>query len=199
MCVQLQNININLKKPTQSILNCLINCYLSWGSSEKFQLTRGVLRLMAQVVHELWMGNDNSLMIMPSGIEVCSKSIEPELLRYLDSTWQAIIAGDIDGSTSIPFKIDQSAPNLNRSMATRRVARTVFMGTAVTQGQRNRGLDDKQINLGVVQPGERIPIFSDALRRLSNQAKFMHTDLGKYWYSKISNINRLANERAEQN
>jgi predicted AAA+ superfamily ATPase len=32
--------------------------YTSWGSLEKFQRTRGVLRLMAQVIHELWMGND---------------------------------------------------------------------------------------------------------------------------------------------
>ncbi|MFD1809909.1 DUF499 domain-containing protein [Gemmobacter lanyuensis] len=32
--------------------------YTSWGSLEKFQRTRGVLRLMAQVIHELWMNND---------------------------------------------------------------------------------------------------------------------------------------------
>ena len=29
--------------------------YTAWGSLEKFQRTRGVLRLMAQVIHELWM------------------------------------------------------------------------------------------------------------------------------------------------
>ena len=34
--------------------------YTTWGSLERFQRTRGVLRLMAQVVHELWMNNDPS-------------------------------------------------------------------------------------------------------------------------------------------
>jgi predicted AAA+ superfamily ATPase len=172
--------------------------YTSWGSMEKFQRTRGVLRLMAQVIHELWMGNDPSVMIMPGSVAISSARVEPELLHYLDANWQSIIAGDVDGITSTPYKIDQSAPNLNRYSATRRVARTIFMGTAPTHGQANKGLDDKQINLGVVQPGERPSIFSDALRRLTNQAKFMHSDLGRYWYSMSASLNRLAADRAGQ-
>ena len=172
--------------------------YTSWGSLEKFQRTRGVLRLMAQVIHELWMGNDPSVMIMPGSVAISSARVEPELLHYLDASWQSIIAGDVDGITSTPYKIDQSAPNLNRYSATRRVARTIFMGTAPTHGQENKGLDDKQINLGVVQPGERPAIFGDALRRLTNQAKFMHSDLGRYWYSMSASLNRLAADRAGQ-
>ena len=172
--------------------------YTSWGSLEKFQRTRGVLRLMAQVIHELWMGNDPSVMIMPGSVAISSARVEPELLHYLDASWQSIIAGDVDGITSEPYKIDQSAPNLNRYSATRRVARTIFMGTAPTHGQENKGLDDKQINLGVVQPGERPAIFGDALRRLTNQAKFMHSDLGRYWYSMSASLNRIAADRAGQ-
>ncbi|MGE0183856.1 MAG: DUF499 domain-containing protein [Parvularculaceae bacterium] len=172
--------------------------YTSWGSLEKFQRTRGVLRLMAQVIHELWMGNDPSVMIMPGSVAISSARVEPELLHYLDASWQSIIAGDVDGVTSTPYKVDQSAPNLNRYSATRRVARAVFMGTAPTHGQENRGLDDKQINLGVVQPGERPAIFGDALRRLTNQAKFMHSDLGRYWYSMSASLNRIAADRAGQ-
>lgn len=172
--------------------------YTAWGSLEKFQRTRGVLRLMAQVIHELWMGNDPSVMIMPGSVTISSPRVEPELLHYLDPSWQSIIAADVDGSSATPYRIDQSAPNLNRYSATRRVARAVFMSTAPTHGQENKGLDDKQINLGVVQPGERPAIFGDALRRLANQAKFMHSDLGRYWYSMSASLNRLAADRAAQ-
>ncbi|MCW5685472.1 MAG: DUF499 domain-containing protein [Pseudolabrys sp.] len=172
--------------------------YTSWGSLEKFQRTRGVLRLMAQAIHELWMNADPSVMIMPGSVAVSSPRVEPELLHYLDVSWQAIIAGDVDGITSTPYKVDQSAPNLNRYSATRRVARAIFMGTAPTAQQQNTGLDDKQINLGVVQPGERPAIFGDALRRLTNQAKFMHSDLGRYWYSMSASLNRIAADKAQQ-
>ena len=72
------------------------------------------------------------------------------------------------------------------------------MGTAPTHQQENRGLDDKQINLGVVQPGERPAVFGDALRRLGNRARFMHGDLGRYWYSMSASLNRVAADRAEQ-
>jgi predicted AAA+ superfamily ATPase len=172
--------------------------YTSWGSLEKFQRTRGVLRLMAQAIHELWMNGDPSVMIMPGSVAVSSPRVEPELLHYLDVSWQSIIAGDVDGTASTPYKIDQSAPNLNRYSATRRVARAIFMGTAPTHQQQNTGLDDKQINLGVVQPGERPAIFGDALRRLTNQAKFMHADLGRYWYSMSASLNRIAADKAAQ-
>jgi uncharacterized protein len=172
--------------------------YTSWGALEKFQRTRGVLRLMAQVIHELWMNNDPSVMIMPGSVAISSARVEPELLHYLDITWQSIIAGDVDGNSSTPFKIDQAAPNLNKYSATRRVARTIFMGTAPAHGQENQGLDDKQINLGIVQPGERPAIFGDALRRLSNLSKFMHSDLGRHWYSMSASLNRVAADRAGQ-
>lgn len=172
--------------------------YTSWGSLERFQRTRGVLRLMAQAVHELWMNNDPSLMIMPGSIAISSDRVEPELLHYLDPSWQSIIAGDVDGGSSIPYRIDQSTPNLNRHSATRRIARAIFMGTSPVHQQENKGLDDRQINLGVIQPGERPAIFGDALRRLSNQARFLHTDLGRYWYSISASLNRLAADRAEQ-
>ncbi len=172
--------------------------YTCWGSLEKFQRTRGVLRLMAQAIHELWMNGDPSVMIMPGSVAINSPRVEPELLHYLDVSWQSIIAGDVDGAASTPYKIDQAAPNLNRYSATRRVARAIFMGTAPTHQQQNTGLDDKQINLGVVQPGERPAIFGDALRRLTNQAKFMHSDLGRYWYSMAASLNRIATDRAAQ-
>ncbi len=172
--------------------------YTGWGSLELFQRTRGVLRLMAQVIHVLWMRSDPSVMIMPGSIEVDHERVWSELYRYLDMSWQSIIAGDIDGPQSIPYKIDQSAHNLGRYSATRRVARTVFMGTAPTHQQENRGLDDRQINLGVVQPGEKPAVFGDALRRLGNQARFMHSDLGRYWYSMSASLNRLAEDKAGQ-
>jgi uncharacterized protein len=172
--------------------------YETWGAIEKFQRTRGILRLMAQVIHQLWMDNDKSVMIMPASVPISSPRVEPELVDYLSPNWRAIISSDIDGTQSTPFQIDQKSPHLNKVSATRRVARTLFLGSAPETGSNNPGLDDKQINLGVVQPGERSATFGDALRRLSNMAKYLHGDLGRYWYSIKPGLNRLAAEKAEQ-
>ena len=144
------------------------------------------------------MANDPSVMIMPGSVPASSPRVEPEHTKYLSQSWRSIIAGDVDGTQSIPYLIDQGAPNLNRYSATRRVARALFMGSAPMSDSKNKGLDDKQINLGVVQPGEKPNIFGDALRRLANQAKFLHNDLGRYWYSTAPSLNRIATEKAGQ-
>ncbi|MCZ2203331.1 DUF499 domain-containing protein [Bartonella sp. A05] len=172
--------------------------YTSWVASERFQRIRGVLRLMAQIIHELWTSGDCSAMIMPGNIAVGSLRVESELCRYLDVNWQSIIATDVYGADSTPFKIDQQAPNLYKYSATQRIAHAVFMATAPSTGYQNHGLDDKQINLGVIQPGENLNLFKDALRRLVNQAKYMHGDNGRYWYSTDPSLNHMAAERAEQ-
>ncbi|MFW8159842.1 DUF499 domain-containing protein, partial [Klebsiella pneumoniae] len=42
--------------------------YEDWSTLAKFQRTRGVLRLMASVVHSLWERGDRSPLILPSTI-----------------------------------------------------------------------------------------------------------------------------------
>src|SRR3546814_13013215 len=89
--------------------------YTGWGSLEKFQRTRGVLRLMAQAIHELWMNGDPSVMIMPGSVAVSSPRVEPELLHYLDVTWQSIIAGDVDGTRSDEPRVGKACGSPFRS------------------------------------------------------------------------------------
>ena len=132
-----------------------------------------------------------SVMIMPGNFTVALDSVKPELLRYLDQNWQSIIAGDVDGPSSIPYTIDKATPNLGKVSAARRVARTIFLATAPLSEQYNQGVDIQQVNLGTIQPKERIAIFGDAVRRLTDKARFMHSELGRYWYSTSPNLNRI--------
>src|SRR4029077_4202631 len=85
--------------------------YNDWGSLEKFQRTRGVLRFMAATIHVLWERNDAGLLILPSSIPLDSAVIQSELVRYLDHNWSAVLAKDIDGATSVPLAIDPDRGN----------------------------------------------------------------------------------------
>jgi hypothetical protein len=108
-----------------------------------------------------------------------------------------VIDKDIDGSTSKPFSLDNNNPNLGRYSASRRVARTVFMGSAPTSaGQRIRGLEEVRVKLGCAQPGESIATFGDALRRLSEQLSYLYSDGSRYWFDTHITINRTAADRA---
>ena len=74
--------------------------YEDWSTLDRFQRTRGVLRLMATVIHRLWNDNDQSLMIMPGSIPLFAPAVRNELLRYLPDGWSAIVDADIDGQDS---------------------------------------------------------------------------------------------------
>ncbi len=172
--------------------------YDDWSTLDKFQRTRGVLRLMASVIHRLWEQGDSGLMIMPANIPLENAMVQPELTRYLDDEqpWSPVISTDIDGPNSLPLATDKENPNLGRYSACRRVARTIFMKTAPHSNANARGVTDKEIRLGCVQPGETIGTFGDALRRLASSSTHLYEDAPHYWYSLKPNVNRLAKDRA---
>src|SRR6266508_968869 len=170
--------------------------YEDWGALEKFQRMRGVLRLMAAVIHALWEREDKSLMIMPGTIPIDDPAVQRELTRYLEDNWVPVIERDVDGASSTPLGLDRGTPGLGRYSAARRVARTIFLGSAATVGTAHRGLEDQHIKLGCVQPGEGPAVFGDALRRLTDQAFFLYGDGQRYWYQTQPTVQRLARDRA---
>ena len=169
-----------------------------WSDLERFQRTRGVLRLMAEVVHSLWINDDPNLLILPSTIPIDDSKVSEELLRHLEADWRTVVEADVDGDNALPLKLDKDNPNLGRFLAARKVARTVYFGSAPSQQAANKGLDDRSIKLGCIQPGEERPaIFGDALRKLSDQASYLYRDGARYWYALQANVNRIARDRAE--
>lgn len=172
--------------------------YGTWSTLERFQRTRGVLRLMATVIHALWERQDHSLLILPATLPIDDIFVRQELTRYLDDGWQAVIERDVDGPSSLPLTLDGGNPNFGRYSAVRRVARTVYLGSAPVQGLANKGVDDRQVKLGSTQPGESVATFGDALRQLSDQATYLYVDKGRYWYALQPSVARLAQDRADQ-
>ena len=172
--------------------------YTDWSTLVKFQRTRGVLRLMAAVIHSLWDRGDRNPLIMPAYIPIDDPHVRNELTRYLSDNWTPIIEADVDGPNALPQRIDGEVANLGKFFATRRVARTVYLGSAPTTSVANRGIEDRRIKLGCAMPGETPAIFGDALRRLSTQATFLYQDGPRYWYSTQPTVTKLAEDRADQ-
>ena len=172
--------------------------YNDWSSLLKFQRTRGVLRLMAAVIHCLWEKGDRNPLILPANIAIDDPQVQFEMTRYLSDNWMPIIEKDVDGPGSLPLKIDGEVPNLGKYSATRRVARTIFLGSAPTTDAARHGIEDRRIKLGCMIPGEPPALFGDALRRLAATATYLYQDGPHYWYSTQPTVTKLAEDRAEQ-
>ena len=172
--------------------------YTDWSALAKFQRTRGVLRLMAAVIHSLWERGDRNPLLLPSTLPIDDDRVRNELTRYLSDNWNPVIDKDVDGPGSLPVAIDGRAPNLGKLSATRRVARTVYLGSAPTTAAAHRGIDDSRVKLGCVMPGESPAVFGDALRRLAAEATYLYQDGPRQWYATQPTVTKLAEDRAEQ-
>lgn len=172
--------------------------YEDWSTLDRFQRTRGVLRLMATVVHALWAAGDQSPVILPASVPLADAAVVAELTRNLDDAWKPIIDADIDGPDSLPRALDDKYSNLGRYLAARRVARTVFLGSAPRAGSPNQGVDAARVRLGCALPGETVAIYADALNRLADRASHFYVGSGRYWYGTQPGVARLARDRAER-
>ena len=172
--------------------------YTDWSTLVKFQRTRGVLRLMAAVIHCLWEKGDANPLILPANIAIDDPRVQFELTRYLPENWVPVIEKDVDGSGSLPLRMDGDVPNLGKFSACRRVARTIYLGSAPTAQAAHQGIEDRSVKLGCVMPGESPAVFGDALRRLAGAATYLYQDGGRYWYSVRPTVTKLAEDRAEQ-
>ncbi len=171
--------------------------YDDWSTLDRFQRTRGVLRLLALTIEGLWNGNSKDLLIMPSSIPLDDNDVKNELVRFLDNQWEPIISQDVDGPQSTPTRLDTENPNFGRVSACKRVARSLYIGTAPDADALRKGIGDQRVKLACVMPGEPIGVFGDALRRLGDRGRFIQQDGDRYWIDTRPNLNRTAEEHRE--
>ncbi|MCP5101977.1 MAG: ATP-binding protein, partial [bacterium] len=170
--------------------------YEDWATHENFQRTRGVLRLMAMIIHRLWIDGNKDYMIMPGALPLHDAQIRNELLRYLPQGWEPVVERDVDGERAMPTEIDRKETRFGSIQAARRVARTVFLGSAPSTSSQNiRGINIENIRLGSAQPGQAPGTFNDALRRLADQLHYLYSGKDRYWYDTQTNLRREAEDR----
>nr|WSZ14114.1 DUF499 domain-containing protein [Streptomyces canus] len=172
--------------------------YEDWSTLAKFQRTRGVLRLMSTVIHALWRDQNQSPMIMPGDVPVHDTRVNQELTYYLEDRWKPIIDTDVDGPDSTPAAVDSEKTVLGQRGMSRRVARTVFMGSAPRVHAARKGLSEAHIRLGMAIPGEPLGNFRTALNALADRSTFLYGDGERHWYDTHANITRTAKDEAEK-
>lgn len=172
--------------------------YEDWSTLDRFQRTRGVLRLMNTIVGELWSAGDSSALIMPGTVPVQSNLVHAELRQYLDDKWDGVIHADVDGPASAPADVDKSSAIFGQRSVTKRLARTVFMGSVPTLGSAQKGLDVQRVFLGTALPGDVPGNFHPALNQLADKATYFYGQDSRYWYDTQANTTRTARDYAER-
>lgn len=168
--------------------------YVDWAANiDRFQRTRGVLRLMADVVYRLWERGDDEPLIMPGSVPLYDSNVHQQLVGYLGDNWYPPVDADIDGESSEAHLVERQQQRFGRIQACRRLTRTIFLGSV--PGKANLGLEVSRIMLGSVEPGEGVSVYGDALRTLQGRLSYLHGSDNCYWFEVRPNLNRVAADR----
>ena len=170
--------------------------YQDWSSNPNFQRTRGVLRMMANWVSRLYLNGDPSPLILPASMPLDDPALANEFTRLLPGQWSAVVseAGAPDGRADA---IDKTAPRFAEvGGAARRIARTVFLGSAV--GGAIRGLDRRRIHLGTAQPGHGSTVYDEALREMEGSLYHFYHDKDRRFFHAEENLNKVASDRESE-
>ncbi|MCL5961065.1 MAG: ATP-binding protein [Chloroflexi bacterium] len=181
--------------------------YEDWTTIEGFQRTRGVLKLMAKVIYRLWKDDNKDLMILPGSLPLYDGSSRNELIYYLPAGWDPVLEKDIDGDKAETTELESKEPRFGAMNAARRVARTIFLGSApssVATRPGIRGLDRARVLLGCLQPGQPSSTYSDALNRLADRLHYLNNsgdksqDATRFWFDTRANLRREMEERKKR-
>jgi predicted AAA+ superfamily ATPase len=172
--------------------------YEDWSTLAGFQRTRGVLQLLAQVVHRVWKDGNSDAMIMPGSLPLYDATVRNKCLDFLPQGWDPVIDQDIDGEHSKPADIDHQ-PIFGKIQAGRRTARTIFLGSAPgSAGKMVKGLELERILLGVSQPGQSLGHYKDALKRLVDRLNYINVENNRFWFDITPNLRREMEARKQR-
>ena len=146
----------------------------------------------------VWKDNNADLMIMPGSLPLYDGSTRNELTYYLAAGWDAVLDKDIDGDRAETTELENKEPRFGSYNAARRVARTLFLGSAPAAAGAKpgiRGLDRARVLLGCFQPGQTSSTYVDALGRLADRLHYLNSSgdrrrMPPFWFDTRANLRR---------
>ena len=174
-----------------------------WASHHDFQRTRGVLRLLASIVADLWKRRSslvgNQTLVHTSDVNFNNlDALTGQLKRLYGNGFDAVIAADVAGSSSNAAQIDQEKPEYDEHSLTQGVAATILLGSFGATSA-NRGVSLPEIKLGVLKPQSfNHNSVNGALDELEGTVHYLYysssVKQGRYWFSTKPNINILISQ-----
>lgn len=181
--------------------------YTRWGAHPDFQRTRGVLRLLASIVADLWNRRDaasqSQPLIQPCHIRWSLDPLQAAVTRLWGPAYQSVIGADILGErANAPALDEERGGDYRREGIARGVASAIFLGSFGGQGERS-GFSSKDLRLACNRPGLNWGYTEGALLELENRCFYLHTagagSLGKrYWFGTKPNLNKLVVQYRQQ-
>lgn len=174
--------------------------YTRWGSHPDFQRTRGVLRLLASIIGDLWKRRQGSTetqhLIQPCHIRWSVDALQAALTRLWGPAYQSVAAADVVGDRSNSGQFDEERGGDYRSESIGKgLASAILLGSFGGQAGRS-GFSSRDLRLACSKHGVNWNYTDGALLELENRCFYLHaTTAGsagkRYWFGTKPTLNKL--------
>lgn len=165
-----------------------------WSTFSSFQRTRGVLRLLASVVEDLYQREVNVDLILPGDVNLARSGIREEFLKHLGREYDGVIASDIAGHEAKAQALDQT--NKQWKHLGERIAASIFLQSFAADDS-EKGVSLPYIKLAVLRSNDYPAMVTDVLQKLSNALWYLNSRGENYYFSHIPNLNRMLLDKKE--
>lgn len=170
--------------------------YERWGSYPTFQRTRGVLRLMAEVVSDLYSKKDASPLIQSSLVNFSNQAIRREFVKHIGNEYDSIISADISGKNAKAPKIDKNmGSEYEKYTIAKGIATSVFLYSFSAGVSKDTTLP--RIRIALLREGIPSTIVGDAIAKLEEELWYFHSEGNRYSFRNQPNLNRIIVDKEE--
>ena len=177
---------------------------IRWASHHGFQRTRGVLRLLASLVSDLWKRQNalagGNLLIDAGDVNFANlDALAGQVKTLFGNGYDAVITADVSGSSANACKTDESKNEYGKWNLTQGIAAVILLNSFGTDGT-NKGVSVADIKLNLLEPdGFNHNSINGALDELESKAYYLYyAQTGgsgkRYWFHTKPNINILINQ-----
>lgn len=170
--------------------------YERWGSYSTFQRTRGVLRLLAEIVADLSKRKVPSPLIQSSLVNLDNQSTRREFIKHIGNEYEAVIAADIAGKNAKSPKIDKEmGSEYEKYGIAKSIATSVFLYSFSAGASKETTLP--RIRLSLLREGMPMAIVGDAIAKLEEELWFFHSERNQFSFRIQPNLNRVIVSKEE--
>ena len=167
--------------------------YERWGSYPTFQRTRGVLRLLAEIVADLYNRKVSSPLIQSSLVNLSKQSIRREFVKHIGPEYDSVITSDIVGNAP---KIDKEmGSEYKKYEIATEIATSIFIYSFGGDGIKGTTLP--KIRVALLREGIQPTIVGDAISKLEDELWYLHSEEKQYAFRSEINLNRVIIAREE--
>jgi hypothetical protein len=168
-----------------------------WSTFKSFQRTRGVLRLLALVIHDLYARGDTASLIQPASLNLENRAIREEFLKHIGPQFEGVIASDIADRTARAGLLDREmGPEYRRYRVSTALATAIFF-YSFSSGGALQGVGVPRLRLAFLHPQVPAAIVGDALGRLQDTLWYLHREESRFYFSIHPNLNRVLIEHMD--